>query len=265
MVYTLAFGGDGMFLDAPVSSEAFLTAARTAMDEVVAGEIAGVHKAADLIVASLRAGGVIQTFGSGHSEATAMEVTGRAGGLVPTNRLALRDIVIHGGESPDVLFNQHLEREPQTAHRLYEIAGPQAQDIFVVASNSGVNGSIVELAQLVKERGHDLIAITSADHSRHVASRHPSGGKLGDLADVVLDNGAPYGDVALTLPEGGGACAISSITAGLLAQMITAEVVRRLLDGGDDPPIYLSANIPGGDEHNKALEERYAGRIRRIA
>jgi uncharacterized phosphosugar-binding protein len=54
-------------------------------------------------VASLRAGGVVQAFGSGHSEALAMEVAGRAGGLVPTNRIALRDVVIVGGESPDVL------------------------------------------------------------------------------------------------------------------------------------------------------------------
>ena len=65
-----------------------------------------VQQAADLIVASLRAGGVIQAFGSGHSEALAMEIAGRAGGLVPTNRIALRDVVLVGGESPDVLGEQ---------------------------------------------------------------------------------------------------------------------------------------------------------------
>jgi uncharacterized phosphosugar-binding protein len=58
---------------------------------------------------------------------------------------------------------------------------------------------------------------------------------------------------------------VSSITAALLAQMLQAEVVRRLLDAGVDPPVYLSANIPGGDEHNAALEQRYEGRIRRGA
>jgi uncharacterized phosphosugar-binding protein len=29
--------------------------------------------------------------------------------------------------------------------------------------------------------------------------------------------------------------------------------------------VYLSANIPGGDEHNHTLEARYDGRIRRTA
>ena len=41
------------------------------------------------------------------------------------------------------------------------------------------------------------------------------------------------------------------------------EVVARLVAAGERPPVYLSANITGGDEHNAELEARYAGRIRR--
>ncbi|MGW4794487.1 sugar isomerase, partial [Nonomuraea sp. NPDC004297] len=93
--------------------------------------------------------------------------------------------------------------------------------------------------------------------------RHPSGGKLLDLADVVLDNGAPYGDAILDLPGGGGYGAVSTITSALLAQMVVTEAVDELIALGDTPPIYLSVNVTGGDEHNKALESRYAGRIRR--
>lgn len=96
-----------------------------------------------------------------------------------------------------------------------------------------------------------------------MTSRHPSGHKLADLADVVLDNGAPYGDATLPLPGGGAVGAVSSITAALLAQQVTVEVVARLLAAGERPPVYLSANIPDGDAHNTALEARYAGRIRR--
>jgi uncharacterized phosphosugar-binding protein len=33
---------------------------------------------------------------------------------------------------------------------------------------------------------------------------------------------------------------------------------------GQVPPLYLSANVPGGDEHNRALEKKYQGRIRRV-
>jgi uncharacterized phosphosugar-binding protein len=82
---------------------------------------------------------------------------------------------------------------------------------------------------------------------------------------VVLDNGAPYGDATLPLPGGGAVGAVSSITAALLAQQIVVEVVSRLVEAGETPPLYLSANIPAGDAHNNALEERYRGRIRRGA
>lgn len=248
-----------------INQAALAEAVRATIDRVVDGETAAVAKAADILYAALQAGGIVQAFGTGHSEALTKEIAGRAGGLVPTNRISLRDVVLRGGEPLSVLDDPMFERDPQVAHRLYELASPHPADAFVIASNSGINGSIVEMALLVKERGHPLIALTSMQHTRQMASRHPSGRRLAELADVVLDNGAPYGDAVLPLPGGGAACAVSTITSALLAQLVLAEVVRRYLDAGQQPPIYLSANIEGGDEHNRALEARYAGRIHRGA
>ena len=245
-----------------LSAEGYLDLIRGTIDRVATGQRDGVRQAAELILTSLAADGVIHAFGTGHSEALAMEIAGRAGGLVPTNRIALRDLVLHGGAPADIL-GPSLERDPTVARQLYELAPVHPADIFVIASNSGVNGVIVEFASLVRERGHRLIAITSAEHSGRVASRHPSGRKLADFADVVLDNGAPYGDAALPLPGGGAVGAVSSITAALLAQQIVAEVAGRMVAAGQTPPVYLSANVPDGDAHNNALEARYAGRIRR--
>ncbi|MFI5696204.1 sugar isomerase domain-containing protein [Kribbella sp. NPDC051586] len=240
-----------------------LTPILAAVTEQIEGPI---QQAADLMTESLRADGVIQAFGSGHSEALAMEIAGRAGGLIASNRIALRDLVLLGGEPPELLRSAELERDPKYSRKLYELSAARPGDLFVIASNSGVNGSIVELASVAKEMGHPLIAITSMQHTSGMDSRHPSGKKLIDFADVVLDNHAPYGDSVLDLPDGGGkVCAVSSITAALIAQMLVAEVLRRMTEAGETPPVYLSANIPGGDEHNHALEARYAGRIRRTA
>lgn len=248
-----------------VDAAAYVAALGDVLADVVATQTGNVEKAADLIAASLRAGGVLQVFGTGHSEALAMELAGRAGGLVPTNKIALRDLVLLGGEDPAILESTLLERDPAYARRLFDLAAAREGDVFVIASQSGINGSIVEFALAVAEAGHPLIAITSADHSSRVPARHPSGKRLLDIADVVLDNRAPYGDALLPLPTGGAVCAASSISAALLAQMIVAEVVRRQLDGGEVPPVYLSANIPDGDAHNNTIESRYAGRIRRTA
>ncbi|MFK4088627.1 sugar isomerase domain-containing protein [Kribbella sp. NPDC020789] len=256
---------DGPGENAPVSAQSFvhaLTPILAAVTEQIDGPI---QQAADLVAASLRANGVVQAFGSGHSEALAMEIAGRAGGLIATNRIALRDLVLLGGEPAELLRSAELERDPSYSRKLYELSAAREGDLFVIASNSGVNGSIVELASVVKEHGHPLIAITSLQHTAGVDSRHPSGKKLIDFADVVLDNHAPYGDSVLDLPGGGKVCAVSSITAALIAQMLVAEVLRRLTEAGETAPVYLSANIPGGDEHNHALEAQYAGRIRRTA
>ncbi|GAA1367967.1 sugar isomerase domain-containing protein [Catellatospora chokoriensis] len=244
-----------------MNAQTYLEAITELVGKVGTEQAGNVQRAADLITESLHAGGVVQAFGSGHSEALAMEIAGRAGGLVPTNRIALRDIVLWGGEPVEVLEDQLLERRTEVAHRLYELAPIQPADVFVLASNSGINGVVVELALLIKERGHGLIAVTSLDHTARSEPRHPSGKRLSEIADVVLDNGAPYGDVILANQSG----AVSSVTAAVLAQMVVTEVVRRLTEAGQTPPIYLSANIAGGYEHNQQLEARYAGRIRRIA
>ncbi|MGW6502248.1 sugar isomerase domain-containing protein [Nonomuraea angiospora] len=223
-------------------------------------------RAAGLFTKAVRGGGVIQAFGSGHSEAVAMEIAGRAGGLVPTSKLALRDLVLYGDAPRSELDRYDLERDPSVARAILDLAPVHPGDLFVIISNSGVNGVVVELATLVKQRGHDLIAITSRAHGEAVASRHPSGRKLIDLADVVLDNRAPYGDAVLALPDGGASVgAVSTITSALLAQLVVAQTVRDLLEAGEVPPVYLSANVPEGDAHNLKLEALYAGRIRRGA
>jgi uncharacterized phosphosugar-binding protein len=224
-----------------------------------------VGPAASLLADSVRNDGVIQAFGTGHSQATALEIAGRAGGLVPSNRIALTDLVQFGGADPSVLADPMLERRGDVVSRLYELAAPAPQDVFVIASSSGVNSSVVEMAHIVTSAGHKLVAITSLQHSSQVPARHESGKRLSDLADVTLDNGAPFGDTLLPLPDGASVGGVSSLTAGLLVQMLVAETVRRLLESGVEPPVYVSNNVPGGVERNVKLEALYEGRIRRTA
>lgn len=227
-------------------------------------EAGALDPAIELLVAALDAGGVIHAFGTGHSEAFAMEISGRAGGLIPTNKFALRDLVMHGDRDIDVLTSS-LEREPWLVDELMATVPVGTGDVFMIASNSGVNGSIVGAALWAQERGHRVIAVTSMEHTMRVEPKHPSGKRLADVADVVIDNLAPYGDTTLEIAGGIGAGAISSITGAFIAQLLTLGVARTIADRGDTPPMYISANIPGGDEHNSVLEDRYSGRMRRGA
>ena len=241
----------------------YLAEVRRIADHVERTQLPAIAEAGALIAASIAAGGVLQSFGTGHSEALAMELSGRAGGLVPSNKLALRDLILYGGDPLDSLADPKIERIEGLARRIYALANIEPQDVFVIASASGGNGAIVEMAEHVKAQGHPLIAITSLEHTARITPRHPSGKRLKDFADVVLDNGAPYGDAVLPLPGAAGkVCGISSIGNTIVGQAMIAEAVLLLAERGVETPVYLSANAPGGDLHNDALEARYAGRIR---
>ncbi|MET7570263.1 SIS domain-containing protein [Streptomyces sp. NPDC005492] len=248
-----------------VSAETFARESLAVLQRVTESSRDSVSRAAGLIADCVRTDGVIQAFGTGHSQALVLELAGRAGGLVPTNRLSIADLVLYGGDDPSVLDDPLLERRAGIADRLYDLAGPRPQDLFVIVSNSGVNKVIVEMALRVKERGHRLLALTSLAHTSAVPAAHPSGKKLADLADVVLDNAAPRGDALLELPGGGVVCALSTLTGAMLVQLSVAEAAGRLLASGERPPVYVSANVPGGFEGNLELEKRYEGRIRRTA
>lgn len=228
-------------------------------------EQGGLDRAIDVLAQGIIDGGVIQAFGTGHSEAFAMEIAGRAGGLIPTNKIALRDVVLRGGRSVSDLGGAALERSGDIAAELFAISPVGPGDVFIIASNSGVNGSIVGLALLAKEHGHPVVAVTSIEHTNRVEPKHSSGLRLSEVADVVIDNRAPFGDATIEVREGVPVGAVSSITAAYIAQLLTIGIADRLAESGETPPLYISANIPGGDEHNSVLEDRYLGRIRRDA
>lgn len=220
-----------------------------------------VGQAALLFAGCIEKNGVIQAYGTGHSRAFAMELAGRAGGLVPVNRIDLEDLALRARWPLAQVKDPDIERNSEAGKAILSCYHIEPQDIFIIASHSGVNAAVVEVAQQVKERGHSLVAVTSLEHTQRVASHHACGKKLYEYADIVIDNGGPFGDAMLPLPGGGRACAISSLSGALIAQMLTAATIRILLERGIDPPIFLSANIPGGIEQGQQARQKYIGRI----
>lgn len=159
----------------------------------------GLDEAVEAMVGSIRNGGVLQAFGTGHSQAFAMEIAGRAGGLIPTHAIALRDTVLKGDRPASDLKGGLIERDTNIANELWELHEFHPEDVFLIASNSGVNGSIVGIALRAKEEGHKVIAVTSLEHTNAVTPKHPSGKRLAEIADVVIDNLAPFGDATVQL------------------------------------------------------------------
>ena len=192
--------------------------------------------------------------GSGHSHTVAEEFYGRAGGLafpvpIMTTELTLEE---HPTKS------SYIERLPGYAPILAELYGVSEGDVVLIASNSGRNAYPVEMALSAKERGAKVIAITSVDHSSKTTSRHSSGKKLMDVADIVLDNCGVEGDSSLQM-EGMKAaiCPTSSMANAFLVQSMVAACCDEMLKQGSEPPVFISLNSDGNETVNDELFAKY--------
>jgi uncharacterized phosphosugar-binding protein len=242
----------------------YLALARDTIDRIAGRELSNVDAAVNLIAESLLRGGVLQAFGTGHSRIVVHEMSGRAGGLLPVNLVRISDLSTYGDLDPKDLLDPTLERDPGFAKSVYDLIGARPEDPFLIVSNSGINGSVVEMARLVKDYGHKLVVITSLQHSSQVDTRATSGRKLYEYGDVVIDTGAPAGDAALELSDGTRTGAISNLAGIVIVQLLTEGICRVYIEAGERPPVYTSMNLPDGDTANQRFESQYAGRIRPI-
>ncbi len=245
-----------------VSSEAFFAQVELSLKQVMQTQMDTIKRTADLLARKIQANGVIHIFGSGHSRAFAMELSNRAGGLVPMHAMSFDDFLRRGVKNVDDVNDSTIERNPNIAHQLLDLYDIRDNDAAILVSNSGRNGALVEMALLLKKREIPLIVVTSMEHTTQVSSRHPSGKRLFELADYVIDNCGPFGDAILEDDAlNTKVCSISSVTGAVIAQSLTAEIIKRLIAQGYNVPVLISANVDGADEHNAGLRNLYAGRI----
>ncbi|MDF2562200.1 MAG: sugar isomerase protein [Microbacterium sp.] len=223
-----------------------------------------IDQATSILVDAITNGGIVQAFGTGHSRAVTLELAGRAGGLAAVGMMAVKDLVMFGDVRAEEILDPTYERQPGLATKIYDLASPDPADAFVIVSNSGINAAIVEMAELARANGHQIVAITSRAHNAAAATRDRSGHNLADLADVVIDNSAPAGDATIDLGDGVRIGAVSNLTGILIAQMLAEGISRQLQRRNGTVPVFVSANLPEGDAHNRALYTAYGARVRPI-
>ena len=192
--------------------------------------------------------------GSGHSHTVAEEFYGRAGGLACPVPIMTTELTLE--EHPTK--SSYIERLPGYAAILAELYGVGEGDVVLITSNSGRNAYPVEMALCGKERGAKVIAITSVDHSSKTSSRHASGKKLMDIADIVIDNCGVEGDSALKM-EGMRAsiCPTSSMANAFIVQSMVAACSDEMLKNGVEPPVFISLNSDGNETVNDELFAKY--------
>ncbi len=121
------------------------------------------------------------------------------------------------------------------------------------------------MALIARDRGVGVIAVTSVAFSTAFATRHASGRRLLDLADVVLDTCGDVGDAEIHVegvPVAVGPT--STVIGAALLNAVMVEAVNELVRRGIEVPVFASQNVDGTDEYNASINARYRGRIRAL-
>ena len=225
-----------------------------------ANELPAIEKAAEICSERIAKGGLVFLFGNGHSRMMCEEMTPRQGcfvGFVALVELALSNhasiVGTNGLRAP-----LHLEKFEGYSEEILKGFHFGPHDAFIVISTSGIRPVIVEMALGAKKRGLPVIAIVSKTHCGNSPANHSSGKKLIDVADVVIDNHAPAGDCTVEL-EGleWRTGPVSTVTGGMIINMLRCEVAARLLEKGVKPVLLPSHQFIGNTSATEQLDQFY--------
>ncbi len=227
-----------------------------------------IDRAASLCTDAIAADGLVHLFGCGHSRMMCEEMTPRQGCFVGWHTIVELGLTFHNLiVGPNGLRQSlHLEKTLGYAEQILRNFAFGPKDVMIVVSTSGIREIIVEMADGAKQRGLGVIALLSKAHCEQSKPAHPSGKKLMDIADVVLDNGAPIGDSILTI-EG---CKnktgpFSTLGGAMVMNMLRCEVAERLMNRGIEPVFLPSHQFVGSRSVEEQLEYFYAQYAKRVA
>ena len=225
-----------------------------------------IKKAASLMADAIENDRLISVYGGGgHTTLPVGEMFFRAGGLACINP------VMETGLS---VFNQalkylELERTVNFGASIMKYYDLQKDDVLIIFHNIGINPATIDAAEEAKKRGVKIIAVSSTYWQEEMPEdhfiRHPNKKNLFEYADVCIDDFNPVGDAVVTVPGLDTPIApVSNIIDFYIAHLLEIETVRQCIERGVTPPVWSSANTPGGDEKNAAYLEKYKPRVKML-
>lgn len=225
------------------------------LEEVAAKNEEEIRKCARMFADTVKNNHIIHTFGTGHSHMIGIEMFARAGGLANVNAMLDPDCLTSNGAQR----SGAMEKVSGVADVIYDSYTVTKGDIMIITSNSGRNAMPIEMAMRCQKEGIPVIALTNLNQSKNTTSRHASGKRLFECADVILDNCVPSGDSMMTIggvKTGPG----STMTSVFLLDTILCEALQLLADEGCELPVFQSQNVDGFN--NDALYEKYGDRVK---
>ena len=236
------------------------------LEKVNATQSENIRKAAELMTDAIANDRLINVYGGGGHTTLAMgEMFFRAGGLSCINPIM---------ETGLSVFNQalkylELERTVNYGSAIMKYYDLQKDDVLIIFHNIGINPATIDAAMEAKKRGVKIIAVSSLAWQTEMPAdhfiRHPNKTNLNDYADVCIEDFNPVGDAVVTVPGLDTPIApVSNIVDFYIAHLLEIETVKQCIDRGITPPVWSSANTPGGDEKNAAYLAKYRPRAKML-
>jgi len=199
-----------------------------------------IDRASSIIAESISKNHVCYLFGSGHAVIPVMEMFPRYGsylGFIPIVDTALSTFFRIVGDLGYPQFD-YVENAVGYGERIVENYAIHREDCGVIFSHSGTTVVSVDVALALKRRGAKVVGVTSLKHSMSAEARHPSGYKLYQIADVVIDTGVPVGDVSIEVRELESRVGpLSSLAFIVIANLLLLRTLERLISAGLRPLI----------------------------
>src|ERR1700704_680629 len=183
------------------AAERYYHEALTRLNTLFDANREALDRAASLCTEAIAQDGLVHLFGCGHSRMMCEEMTPRQGCFVGWHTIVELGLTFHNLiVGPNGLRQSlHLEKTLGYAEQILRNFAFGPHDVLIVISTSGIREVIIEMAEGARQRGLKVIAVLSRAHCEQARPAHSSGKKLIDVADVILDNGAPVGDSLLAL------------------------------------------------------------------
>jgi uncharacterized phosphosugar-binding protein len=159
-----------------------------------------------------------------------------------------------------------LEGVEGYGYRIMESYDFDPRDTVWIFSHSGINAVNIDVALRAKELGMQLVVCGSEAGFRSKSSRHSSGKKLFDLADVVVDNCTDAVDASVPIRNHQDKIGpVSTIAFVTLVWMIITTVAEQLVEQGVKLWIHPSHNVPGDTTAHERLDAALHEYKRRVA
>lgn len=249
-------------------AQQWLANARAVMDDIESSQIPQIRRAAELMADSIAAERWVHTFGCGHATIPVEEMYPRIGGFVGFHPIVELPLTFFTRITGEMGIHQFLflERAPGYGDAIMKSYAFDARDTMWIFSHTGINQVNIDVALRAKALGMRVVATGSAEQARAATPRHPSGKKLFDLADVVIDTRVPAGDSSVDLPGHGDKVGPVSTMAFVTVVWMTITTVAEILaERGVKLFIHPSHNVPGDTTAHDRLDAALAEYKRRVA